>query len=500
MNQHRIEKIAIVGGGVAAWASAACISDALRGQLIEIKVIDGHADQVTGIEATLPITQAFNQRLGINEQSLMRETAASFSLGTQFNDWLAPGLSYFQPMAAHGASIEFVMFHQYAIKARLKGDETPFNQYSLCAMAALKDKFAHPAMDPESILSTLLYAHHLDAQRYVKFLRDYAMSNGVGELEANLTDLQIDPENGFITSISLNSGESLIADLFIDCSGHAAELSGQLPDASYEDWSHLLPANRMVSACGEVLDTRPCSSISALDSGWYQCLATQHIQEHRLIYCDRHLEDSDALAVLRKTVGNNGLSEPVIRSFVAGHRSNAWTGNCISIGSSAGAFEPIAGTSLALIQSGLIRLVSMFPDKDCNSLLADEFNRLSKGEHENIRDFLILQYRASKRGDSPFWKDYLAHEVPSSLAHKIELFRAQGQVAFYEQESLPDANWASVWLGQDQWPQAYDPMLDNYDFNRLVDRFNQMKQLISEAVEAMPPHAEFLHQFCPATP
>ncbi len=226
MNWDRIEKIVIVGGGMAGWAAASCISNALRGQLIEIIVLDDHPDHQARIEASLPITQAFHQRLGINEQQLMRETAASFSLGTQFNDWIAPGHHYFQPIAAHGASIEFVMFHQYAIKARLAGDKAPFNHYSLCAMSAQKDKFVHPGIDPESILSTLLYAHHLDAGRYVRFMRAYASANGVAGLDATVIKTDVHPGNGFINSVGLDNGDVMKADLFIDCSGQNAVLAG----------------------------------------------------------------------------------------------------------------------------------------------------------------------------------------------------------------------------------------------------------------------------------
>jgi len=184
--------------------------------------------------------------------------------------------------------------------------------------------------------------------------------------------------------------------------------------------------------------------------------------------------------------------------FQQGCRESFWTGNCIALGTAAGNVEPLAGTHLASIQAGLMRLLSMFPDKDCSPLLADEYNQLTQQEYRNIRDFLILQYRASQRATSPFWAGYLASPVPSSLEHKIELFNAHGQVAMYEEESFPDTSWASTWLGQDLWPQAYDPILDNYDFQRLQGRFEQMRQIIQQATNAMPSHRDYLGQYCPA--
>jgi len=69
-------------------------------------------------------------------------------------------------------------------------------------------------------------------------------------------------------------------------------------------------------------------------------------------------------------------------------------------------------------------------------------------------------------------------------------------VAFYEEESFPETSWVSVWLGQDQWPAGYDLMLDNYDFERLKTRFEQMRTIIRQAAQSMPEHPDYLARFC----
>src|SRR3546814_2071084 len=47
---------------------------------------------------------------------------------------------------------------------------------------------------------------------------------------------------------------------------------------------------------------------------------------------------------------------------------------------------------------------------------------------EDIRDFVILHFHATRRDDSPFWDYCRTMEPPDSLARKIALFREKGRV------------------------------------------------------------------------
>jgi tryptophan halogenase len=496
MTDTAVKRIIILGGGVTGWVAAASIAQAMLHPDMQIFVLENPDDREHGALASMPIGRTFNLELGINEQDLMRDTGASFSLGTRFRDWTSAGRNYFQPLGAHGASIEFVHFHNYAAKARQAGDTTPFNNYALCAAAAIQGKFLYPSSDPASILSTLMFAHHFDAGQYADFMRRHAEANGVKRLAGRPTDVTLKDADSMIESLTLEDGEVLSADLFIDCSGQGSSLLGEALKTPYVDWTKWLPANRMLSGTSPVSDSRPCATITALDAGWHQSIGLQHHQVHRLIFNDKHLDDDAALDVLHGATGQTLDDEQHFQSFHSGHREKFWSGNCIALGAAAGCFEPMDGTFLALLQSGLMRLINLFPDKTFSHLVADEYNEVTRSEYANIRDFLMLHYRASERKDAPFWGDYLGSTLPDSLAHKIHLFKARGQVAYYDEESFPISSWVSVWLGQDQWPDAYDPLLDNYDFERLKGRFDQMQQIIGQAVINMPTHEEFLARYC----
>ncbi len=55
--------------------------------------------------------------------------------------------------------------------------------------------------------------------RYARFLRGLAEPAGVRRVEGKIRTVDLNPENGFIDAIELESGQRIEADLFIDCTG-----------------------------------------------------------------------------------------------------------------------------------------------------------------------------------------------------------------------------------------------------------------------------------------
>lgn len=491
-----IRNVLIAGGGVDGWTAAAALAHAFQGQGLDIGVLDLGAHDPFIAEQTAPISLAFHQRLGIDEATLIREAGASFSLGTRYRDWVAEGHRYFQPMGPHGASIEFVHFHNFANKARMAGDETPFNDYSLNAVAAREGRFTHPSGDRSSILSTLIYAHHLDIGRYTGLMRSFAEGLGVRRIEGTIGAVGQGGERGFIQALVLDDGNTLEADLFLDCSGRDAVLMQAL-EVGFERWGELLPADRVVTARGPAALSEPQVMVTGLERAWHQAIPIQDGTGHALVFRAEEMGDDDAAALLRETAGGALDTEPVASGCASGHREAFWQGNCVALGGAAVTFPALDSAHLSALQAGVMRLITLFPDRDCNPHLAAEFNEVTSGEYHNVRDFLLLQFQGVQR-DTAFWAAHRPAELPESLAYKIRLFREHGQVAFYEEESYPDTAWASVWLGQDQWPKSYDPVLDKYDFERLQKRFSDMRDIIRNAVARMPTHEDYLRRFTAA--
>jgi tryptophan halogenase len=100
----------------------------------------------------------------------------------------------------------------------------------------------------------------------------------------------------------------------------------------------------------------------------------------------------------------------------------------VALGLAAGFLEPLESTSIHLIQSGIVRLLQLFPIDGINAADVDEFNAQMKEEFLFVRDFIVLHYHVTEREDTPFWRHCKTMEIPETLKHRIELFKKSGRI------------------------------------------------------------------------
>jgi tryptophan halogenase len=142
--------------------------------------------------------------------------------------------------------------------------------------------------------------------------------------------------------------------------------------------------------------------------------------------------------------------------------------------------------------------MTFFPVRRFSPNDLEEYNRLTTMEHERIRDFLILHYKATTREDSPFWAYCRNMSIPDTLRAKIELFQDSGRLSVLEEEHFGDESWLSVLLGQSLAPIGYDPLADVLGIDEVTAALAFMRAKIQTAVETLPMHARFIEQQCQA--
>jgi tryptophan 7-halogenase len=496
--QASVRNVVIVGGGTAGWMAAAALSRFL-GKSVSIRLVESDEIGTVGVgEATIPQIRLFNDGLGIDEDSFVRATQGSFKLGIEFVDWLEPGHRYFHGFGIVGQKLGLIPFHHYWLRYRREGGTTDLWDFSPNIVAARENRFGRPVERPGRP-SGVAYAFHFDAGLYARFLRGFAEARGVVRSEGRIGDVALNGESGSVEAVTLESGERIAGDFFIDCSGFRGLLIEQALSSGYEDWSRYLPCDRALAVpCASTKPFTPYTRSTAREGGWQWRIPLQHRTGNGLVYCSGHLSDEAAAATLLANLDGEPLADPRALRFVAGKRRRAWIGNCVALGLASGFLEPLESTSIHLVQTAIARLLQLFPRNGIEPADIAQFNAETDFEYESIRDFIVLHYRANRRQGSEFWRYCREMALPDSLAHKIALFEANGRIARYNQELFDAPSWLQVMWGQGIRPRGYNPLADSLTRQEL-DKFLSLSRRHARQVAAgMPPHEAFIAAHCAA--
>jgi tryptophan halogenase len=267
----------------------------------------------------------------------------------------------------------------------------------------------------------------------------------------------------------------------------------------YEDWSRWLPCDRAVAVPTSLArPPEPYVRCTARSAGWQWRIPLQHRMGNGLVYSSAHLGREKAEEELLSNLESDPKAPPRHLSFTAGRRKLAWNANVVSLGLASGFIEPLESTSIHLIQMGITKLLALFPDKRFSHVERDEYNRQVQDLTEDIRDFIILHYKATRRSDSEFWNYCRTMDVPDSLASKLELWRTKGRVFREGRELFATPSWVAVLLGQGIVPEEQEPTAEAIDPALISDALEKMRLSYRHMAEHMPTHADFIKQACAA--
>jgi tryptophan halogenase len=497
-------RVVIVGGGTAGWMSAACIRRQLRAEDYAVTLIESDEIGIVGVgEATLPHIKLFNDMLGIDEAQFMRETRATFKLGIEFRDWDRRGDRYIHPFGAFGEPWGGVEFQHHYFRSLQAGQQRfHLQDYSYAVVAARNDAFGFPSKDPKSIRSTYAYAYHFDAGLYAAYLRSWAIERGVRRIEGRVCDVSRNPTSGDVVELTLESGERIAGDLFIDCSGFRSLLLGNVMGVAWQDWTQWLPCDRALAVpCKRAEGLTPYTRATARKGGWTWRIPLQHRTGNGYVFSSQFIDEGKARETLMAVLDGSAQSEPRLLRFSPGRRERAWCGNCVAIGLASGFLEPLESTSIYLIQAAVTDLVRLMPrpgSTGTDPRLVNEFNRLNEMQYERIRDFLILHYTANGRAGEPLWDYVRSMSLPDSLVHKLQLFRSRAALPNHQYGLFARDSWLAVLVGQGIIPEGYDRLADTFTLPTLEEHLNEFRKRIQTNVDGMSSHAAFIADYCRA--
>ena len=492
----RIRKVVIVGRDEALWLAANVMWTSFNRTGLEITTVELPSMLRAGdVVPTLRNQQAFHSLLKLQEGPLMAATQATYSLGQRFSNFAKTRPAFMHAYGSYGVPINRVPFHHYWTKARASGLKAEYDDFSLNAVAARQGVFFVPGPETDDF-AECDYGYHLAAAPYSHLLKQLALQRGIGHVEARLSEVLRDPENGYITAVSLANGQTVDGDFFIDATGSESLLLGAALKTEFESWKRWFPCDRLLTTSGPPLNPLPAfSQVSAFRSGWVGLFPLRDRTAVQQVYTSIDLNEREALESAATVASMRFGSESVVASYTAGRRHSAWVGNCVGIGEAAAVFDPIDSIGTQIILAGLSHLTSLLPVDRNMAAESAEYNRNIVSTFERIRDYQICHYKLNQRYDQPFWDHCREMVLPDALAYKIELFEARGHLVEYDDETFVDHEWRSMFIGHGLIPRDYDPKADQMPDGEVIQRFQQVLGFIKSQVQVMKPmEAYFTHQ------
>ncbi|MES1191217.1 MAG: tryptophan 7-halogenase [Steroidobacter sp.] len=488
-----IKQVVIVGNGFAAWMTASALARALKETVTMIRVLPAtdhapDADDSLGVtvnaESSLPAMLQFHRLVGFDENELVRNTRAGFSLGTAISNWSQQGV-IFNPFGEVGAPLGPVNFLHVMLRLRDEGQQPKLANFSLAALCAQAGRFSRPVMNDHSIWSTLEYGLQLELGAYTEWLKKDAVTHGVVQESSRFQQAALH-QSGTVTHLVSEDGRRFSGDLFIDCSGPSRTLASQVHAEKFVSWSHWMPCDQVTSSITPASEVpQPYVLLSAKDHGWLRTIDLP----------GRRYEQSYSSSAHGHNMSNeNSSSESITYNIGAGYHPLPWQKNCIALGGAASVIDPVSSLQLHLFLAGVERLIALFPNAAECIQESVEFNRQSSAELECARDYAIAHYKLNGRGGEPFWDACRTMPVPDSLNHRIEVYKSTGRVVMHDGEVIDRMNWVALFDAQNVRPAAYDVVARGIPLQLMNEHLNSIRQTLLAAVATMPFYPAYLGQ------
>ncbi|HEY6456566.1 MAG TPA: tryptophan halogenase family protein [Steroidobacteraceae bacterium] len=458
-----VQSIVIVGGGTAGWMTALVLARSLIARGVDITLLESPTVAALGVgEGSTPWLRGFFDGLGIEEAEWMPECHATYKCGITFDGWCGkPGFeSYFHPFASTLDNLTMTQFIHNA-EARVKGvdvDARP-GRFFLTAKLASRRLAPKPA---ENFPFDIWHGYHFDAVLLGQFLHKKALQRGVKYRACHVTHATVD-EHGAIASVVTREGDTIRADLYVDCSGFAGLLIQQTLKTPFVTFAENLFNDAAVALPSPISGPIPCETVStALRHGWAWKIPLTDRYGHGYVYSSRFCSANDAEYELRQHLGLLESDTPARHlKMKVGRVTEPWNKNCLANGLAQGFIEPLEATALMFIQRTATMFAEILELGDLGPAAHDRFNRKIHELFEGTRDYVVTHYKTNTRADTDYWRENAANErISDALKHLYTLWTTGKSIGpgVLKQDigkGYPMVSWYAIMAGMGIFPDAH---------------------------------------------
>lgn len=456
-----LKTIIVCGHGLAAQLVLAKLAASVGAEIRLIHLTIGEeasADAFYG-SVTAPTAYDFLHSVGLDEPTLFLRSRTSFSWGTYYQNW--PGENAW--MQAHHLPLSVI--ENVPLQHFLTYREAALEPLLVSAQAAKAGRFAHPPEDPQVPLSRAEYGYQFVPSEWAQLL---ASQPAAQRIERKTSDrIECTLKDGAIEQVTLSSGETLKADLYIDGTGPDRKIISNFGAA-------FLATGDCCFTVSDAADgqTGPAHrTVRATEAGWDAMSALQGGRQ------------------ILSVSGEDGAGEKI----TCGRLPEAWIGNCVAIGQAAHVIAPLTPAPMMLLQRDIERLVELLPVSAETSAERREYNRRFNEDAEHAELFQTTLLRGSGQTSGSYWQPVADQATSAKYERKIGQFESRGLLVKYDLEPFNDEDWMILHFGIGRRPARFDRQVSRLSDAAIDQQLGGLAQAIQQMVPRVPPHGLYIN-------
>ncbi len=412
-------KICIVGGGSAGWMSASTFSRLLPKD--EVTLIESPDIGTSSVgESTLEGIREWLDLIGAKEDTFIKEVSGTYKHSIKFTDFLQKdGGSFHYPF---GKDTQFSSESWWAYYLKLNDDCPKYDyRYSLDHFRNKKKDI--PFSEYAETINPLAQcaemgrfdassarAYHIDAGKFVEYLKkEYC--DRVTRIESTVIDCE--QSNNGISSVILDNGKIIKADLFVDCTGFKSLLLGEFLKEPFISYDHLIPNDSAwathVPYNNKEKEMVAYTECTAIDNGWVWKIPLWEEIASGYVYSSKYINEVEAKHQFIDHLEEKGFDTSNCQfkhiPMRIGRHKRSFVKNVVAIGMSAGFIEPLESNGLLTVHDNLVSLYKTLRRGQPSQLIKDYYNRGTSLHFDEFADFVAVHYAFTKRQDTAYWKD-----------------------------------------------------------------------------------------------
>jgi tryptophan halogenase len=501
------KNIVVVGGGSAGWITA--LTAKKKYPKLNVTVIESKDIGILGAgEGSTPYLPAFLETLDISFEDLVKNCDATVKNGIKFTNWNNQNDFYYhgfpftdislgtEALSSNFLSATPMLLSSIMLNNNLK--EVDFTEIlsenSKVPFVLEKNKEGKGILDYKKIGQT---SFHFNATKLATRFREIGLERGINVFEDTITNVSLDKYNN-ITSLELDTGETISCDFVFDCSGFHRLIIGKTFNSKWKSYKEFLPVDSAIPFFLDMTDKiPPYTEAISMNYGWMWKIPLQTRFGCGYVYDSSLISEEEAIKEIEDFLGfvpyyprkdKGGFS------FSPGSFEEPWQNNCIAVGLAANFVEPLEATSLWV---SMVQLTEIFANPDFlinnSPEIRQEFNKIIVGMNDDILNFIYFHYM-SLRKDTEFWKKFSYENAPEELKQKLKIWGKRMPGSRDNGNYWHSKSWFLVGSAQENinktLAKEYIDISDEY--KKAVDSYDYYKKYREYKVSECTDHRQFL--------